>query len=280
MHRLVAALSLVVGLPSALAAQACEPPKDSHEAKTFAILAVSSVFSPLDAPRLTAPGSVRIGLEGSYIPRIDAATRTPTFCRPGKGPDNTGLLFALPRPRVAIGLPGGLLLEGSWVPPVRVNGVKPNLASVSLARGFALGQIATLGLRAHGTFGHVDGPFTCDDAELQDAASECFQGTRSNDRYKPTSVGVEGSVGWALSGGRFHPYLGGGVNLLRPRFQVNFVNRFGFLDNTQVAVNVTRGVVFGGATWMLGPGLGLSGEIYAAPADAVTGRLELSYGVR
>jgi hypothetical protein len=31
--------------------------------------------------------------------------------------------------------------------------------------------------------------------------------------------------------------------------------------------------MFGGATWVLGPGLGLTGELYAVPADGVSGRV-------
>jgi len=61
---------------------------------------------------------------------------------------------------------------------------------------------------------------------------------------------------------------------------VNFTNRFGDLDNTKVEVNLTRGALFGGATWMATSSLGLSGEIYGAPGDEVTGRLMASYGVR
>ena len=76
------------------------------------------------------------------------------------------------------------------------------------------------------------------------------------------------------------PFVGGGLNLLRPRFQVNFTNQFGQLDDTKVRVNLTRGALFGGATWAAAPGLGLSGEIYGAPGDAVTGRLMASYAVR
>jgi hypothetical protein len=38
--------------------------------------------------------------------------------------------------------------------------------------------------------------------------------------------------------------------------------------------------VFGGLAWEAGRGFGITGEIYAAPADAVTGRIGLSYALR
>jgi hypothetical protein len=79
--------------------------------------------------------------------------------------------------------------------------------------------------------------------------------------------------------GRFRPFVGTGANILHPRFQVNFTNLSGFTDNTRVRVNLTRGVLFGGATWAPSSRFGLSGEIYSVPADAVTGRLMSSYAI-
>jgi hypothetical protein len=273
---------LAVGLAAPLLAQGiCRPPGNSNEAEILANFAVPLAFAALAAPQPARAGSLRLTLEASYLPTLDAATRTATICRPGKGPENTDLLFAFPRPRVAIGLPGSLLLEGSWIPPVRLSGAKANLGAVALGRSFALGQGSTyFGVRVHATFGLIRAAITCDDPAVADPTSECYQGTRSDDHYRPATYGAEGSLGWGMAGGRFRPYVGGGVNLLRPRFQVHFVNRFGDLDNTQVEVNLTRGVAFGGVTWQTARGFGVGGEIYTAPADAVTARLALSYAWR
>ncbi len=282
MRCLVVASGLVVMAVAPLAGQTvCTPPDNSNEAKVLATFAVPLGFGPLAAPAPTRPGALRITLEGTYLPKLDSATRTATVCRPGKGPENTDLIFAVPRPRVAIGLPGGLLLEASWIPPVRLNGVKANVGAIALGRGFAVGNgPMTAGIRLHTTFGLVEAPITCDDAALADPASECFQGTRSNDKYHPTMFGAEGSLGWRFGGGRVRPYLGGGVNLLRPRFEVGFTNRFGSTDSTRVEVNLTRAVLFGGVMWQAGHGLDVTGEVYSAPADAVTGRVGLSYAWR
>jgi hypothetical protein len=282
MRWLVLTSGLLAAAAARLAGQTvCTPPDNSNEAKVFANFGVPLAFGPLAAPEEARPGALRITLEGSYLPTLDAATRTPTICRPGKGPESTDFVFAVPRPRVAVGLPGGLLLEASWIPPVRVNGVKADVGSVALERAFPVGRTPmTAALRLHSTFGLVEAPITCDDAALADPTSECFQGTRSNDRYHPTIFGADGSIGWTLAGGRVRPYLGGGVNLLRPRFQVGFTNRFGSTDSTKVEVNLTRAVVFGGLTWQAGRGFGITGEVYSAPADAVTGRVGLSYAWR
>jgi len=279
----LAAAALLAARASAAGGQQrlCTPTSDSHEAQLFAALAAPIAYATAEAPGRMAPGAVRVALEGTYLPNIDETIRTPTQCRPGKGPEHTDLLSAFPRPRAMLGLPGGVVAEASWIPPIRLNGVKSNLVGLSVARGFSLGERGTvLTLRAHGTFGLIRAAITCPEEELQNPSSECFQGTPSDDRYHPTTIGLEGVFGWPLGGGRVRPFVGAGLNLLRPRFQVNFTNQFGELDDTKIRVNLTRGALFGGATWAAARGLGLSGEIYGAPGDAVTGRVMASYAVR
>jgi len=256
----------------------CFPGPESNEAKTLAIFSVPLAFGPAGAP-LTA-GRLAFGIEAVYLPNVDPATATPTICRPGKGPENTDLLFAAPRPRVALALGSGFMLEGSWIPPVRLNQVSANLFGVALAWTTALGGDHRLTLRGHGTFGRVRAPITCDDAALADPVSECFQGTRSDDSYRPNIVGADATVSWSLGGGRVQPYLGAGYNRLMPRFQVNFTNVAGQLDDRRVEVDLDRAVLFGGATWWPAGGrVGLSGELYAAPSDAITGRVAVRVAV-
>jgi hypothetical protein len=84
---------------------------------------------------------------------------------------------------------------------------------------------------------------------------------------------VDVAIGGSLAGGRLRPYGGAGYNRLQPRFQVNFIDQGGVLDDRRVQVDLDRFVVFGGATWQVGTRLGITGEVYAAPADAVTGRV-------
>lgn len=258
----------------------CFPSKSSNEAQLFAELSVPLAYSVAEAPLIAMPGGVRIALEGTYLPNIDEETRTPTTCRPGKGPENTDLLFAFPRPRVSVGLPAGLMFEASWVPPIPLNDVKANLVGVSVQRPFPLGRRALMTLRAHGTVGRIRAPITCNDDALLDPASVCYRGTRSDDRYHPNIFGLEGALSWSLAEGRVRPFVGGGLNVLHPRFQVNFTDQFGETDNRKVEVDLTQAALFGGATWSSGGRLALSGQIYGAPGDAVTGRLMASYAVR
>lgn len=277
MRRFLACALLV--LPSAALAQGdCFPSEDSNEARVFASFGVPLAFGPAEAPARLGRWAPRFAIETSYIPNIDDETATPSVCRPGKGPENTDFATLLPRPRVSLGLPAGFAVEVSWVPPVSVNGAKPNLFGFSVARNFSIGRAMLLGVRVHATTGKIEAPITCDEEALQDPISECFNGTESEDRYKPNALGADITAGWSLGGGRVRPFMGTGINLLRPRFQVHFVNQFDQLDNRKVEVNLERVALFAGATWFPTARLGITGQIYSAPADAVTGRLTISYG--
>lgn len=270
---------LMLAVPAVAWAQGdCFPDKDSHEAQAFGIFSVPLAFAPGGAPAPMAPWHLQVGMETSYLPNIDDSTATPTVCRPGKGPENMDFGALLPRPRVSLGLPSGFVLEASWIPPVRVNGAKPSVFGVALRKSVALGGM-TLGIRGHATTGVIHAPVTCDDDALQDPLSECFNGTKSNDEFHPNIFGADASLGWSLGGGRFQPYLGAGFNVLHPRFRVNFTNQFDQVDRRRVEVDLNRAVLFAGASWFPGPRLGISGQIYSAPTDAVTGRVAVSIGL-
>jgi hypothetical protein len=272
MRRAIAAVMLALGWPAVAVAQGdCFPGPESNEAKTLAIFAVPLAFGRGSAPDLY-PG-FRAGVEIAYLPKVDEATAVPTICRPGKGPENTDLLFALPRPRIGVPLPFGLALQASWVPPVRVRGVKANLIGLSVEKAFGDLDGLVAAVRIHATFGSVRAPITCDDEAVEDPTSECFGGTRSDDRLSPNIMGIDFAVGGPVAEGRLRPYGGIGYNRLQPRFQVNSYNQFGELDDRRVEVNLNRFVMFGGATWQTTDRLSMTGELYTAPADAITGRV-------
>jgi hypothetical protein len=254
----------------------CRPAKNSNEAKVLGIFAVPLAFAPAGAPISGSGSRVQIGIEGSYLPKVDPATAIPTTCRPDKTkPEHTDLLFAAPRPRIAIRLGAGFALEASWIPPIRLSGVKANLFGGALSYAHALDRKGTVvAIRVHGTFGVVNAPVTCDAKAIRDPTNlVCFGGRESDDSYHPNIVGTDVTVGWNLGQGKVRPYLGAGYNHLAPRFQVNFTNQDGFTDRRRVEVDLSRAVLFGGMSWRVTRLLDLSGELYSAPADAVTGRV-------
>lgn len=256
--------------PNALQAQGdCFPAKDSHEAQTFGILSVPLAFTGARAPG--SPRGVTFGVEVANLPTVDRETARPTTCRPGKGPENTDPIPVVVRPRVTLAA-GGFLFEASWIPPVRVQDVKANLVGVAIAHPFALASGWYLGVRAHAVLGALHAPITCDDDALRDATSECFNGTRSDDRWRPGVYGVEAVVGGGR--GRIKPHAGVGYTHLAPRFQVHFTNAAGDTDTRRVEVDLDRAALFGGLTVPLGA-MRLTGEAYATLGDAVVGRVVL-----
>lgn len=263
-----------------LAAQGdCFPRSNSREADLFAHFSTSLVYSNAGAPALHAPGAVVLGIEGTLLPDASDRIATPTTCRPGKGPENVNILPGFIRPRLGYSLGDGNMLEVSWVPPIELDGVKANLFSFSFSRTVPLNPNGSSLLtgRLHGTVGSVKGPFVCGEEDIEDTASECFDSEISEDRFSPNIFGVELAVGWNWAGGRLHPYVGGGYNILHPRFQVDHRDAAGELDDRKVEVNLSRWVIMGGLTFLATPRFSLSGEAYSSPADNVTARAKLAY---
>ncbi len=255
----------------------CRPGPESNEANTFAAMSVPLVFGPAGAIGEDPSARFWVGFEGTLLPNIDSATTVPTVCRPGKEGENTDFSPAFGRLRAGVALLSWLDLEAGWVPPIRVNGVKANLLSVALGGRVSLGP-GSLAIRGHATVGEILAPITCNEDALADPASECFGGQLSEDSYKPNIFGVDATFAFPL-GSKFRPYLGAGYNRLQPRFQVNFTNRVGFTDNQKVEVDLNRLAVFGGLTWLPSRRLGITGEIYSQPADAITVRIVARVGI-
>lgn len=278
---LVGALVLV----SSSVAQAgeCRPPKDSSEAKLLAFFATPIAFSPAGNAGRLAPGAVRLSFDVTYVPKPSADINRSSYCQ-RKG-ESTNLSSVFPRPRLAIGLPGGLFLEGSYLPPVTVMDATPNLGSVALgwsrpltSRTASGGVSSFVTLRAHATFGKVEGAITCAKDALQQVTAQraCYGDTPSSDTYKPNMIGGEGIYGIAPTA-RFSAYAGAGYTSLKPRFQVGFTSLNGALDDTKVLVDLTRFSAFAGGKYDIGGGGAITAELYSVPQDATTFRLGGSF---
>jgi hypothetical protein len=269
--------ALLVLAPALLRAQnECSPANDSPEARLFAHFSAPLAFSLGQSPWIYRPGSIQVGLEGTYVPKAGDDIATPTTCRPGKGAENVNLLSAFPRPRLAYELANGVLLEISWIPPVTLNDVRPNLWAFAISRTVVLGPKTVFMGRVHAVIGSIKAPFVCPESALSDPTSQCFGGTQSNDTYKPNIFGVELGVGFPRAGGHVRPYLGAGYNILHPRFQVDRRDSANNVDNQKVSVNLSRLALFGGLTLAPSAAWNLSGEAYSTPSDLVTARVRLT----
>jgi hypothetical protein len=279
-------MGLALALPLGRASAQCRPPAGSNEARLLAFYSAPIVFSPSAAPVGLAPGAVMLTAEVSPIPIPDPAIQHTGYCYQSKV-ENTRLAPVFGRPRLAIGLPAGFVIEGSYVPAVRVWDAEPELGSIALSNAqrlpFGPGSTRlTLLLRAQGTMGHVRGPITCPASGLQttDPTAPCFGTHPSRDTFHPNMYGGEGALGLTTRDGRWSAYVGGGVTWLQPRFTVGFTSGDGLVDSTHVIVNLVRGSVFGGITANLIRGLELAAQIYSVPADATTWRFGVGYRFR
>jgi len=267
------------------AAAQCVPPANSNEAKLLAFYSAPVAFSVDAAPEHMAPWSVRVSLEVEPMPTPNDAIEQTHVCFASKG-ENTRLSPIFGRPRVTIGLPGGFIFEGSYVPPIHLYDAQPNMGSFALSRVQSLPTTSwgalSLMLRAHGTVGRVQGPITCPQKGLQtdDEAQPCFGTVPSKDTFHPYMVGGEGAFTLTTRDQRWAFYAGGGVNWLKPRFQVGFTDGNGVTDSTKVSIDLTRAAVFGGVTAHLTHAFALSAQVYSQPADVTTVRFSAGYLLR
>ena len=121
-------------------------------------------------------------------------------------------------------------------PPIRAFGIKPKLLALAVERPIYESDPWTIGLRAYGQMGSVDGAYTCPSsvvaftpgslenpygctAESSDTATLRYLGGE-------VSVAHEGLGRWKLS-----PHIAVGVNYFNTKFQVQ-APTFGFIDHT------------------------------------------------
>jgi hypothetical protein len=284
---LLASAFLLGASASAAQTPTCEPSTSSNEAKLLAFFATPIAFSPGGTVAPLSPWQIRVGFEASYVPSPSKEIQQPEACYGIKKTENTNLSPVFPRPRVTIGLPGGFLVEGSYLPPIKVADAEPNLGSVAVSRPVRLsgnqeqGSVSLL-LRGHGTFGHVRGAITCPEKNLQqtDPNAACYGTEESSDTYKPNMFGLETGLAKESAGERWGAYAMAGVTWLRPRFQVGFQYTNAAFDDTKISVDMTRFAAGAGSWYRVGTSAAVTAELYSVPADATTFRLGGVYTFR
>lgn len=271
--------ALLAGTVAARGAGAqCRPPASSNEAKLLAYYAAPIVFAPQGAPGPATRG-LTLGGELTYIPEPDPSLQRTGLCFTPKQ-ESTQLSPVFPRPRLALGLPWGLLIEASYLPPLKVAGAQANMFSGAIAVSRMLlaldGKPVLHGAaRVHMTRGWVRGAITCAKSALQtrDSSAPCYGTSPSRDTFRPNMWGIDGSIGRAFVSGRLDLYAGGGVNWLAPRFRVGFTDGNGLVDSTRVEVDLQRAAWFAGGSWrVIGP-WSATGQVYGVPADVTLFRL-------
>ena len=258
------------------------------EGRLIAYYSSVLAFSPVGAPRALPPWTLEVGGEATYVPPLSESQRRSSSDKP----QATNLAPLLPRPRIGLALPGEVQVEGSWVPPVRVFGVKANLVSLALSRVLMTPGPLRLSGRVVGLTGTVRGPITCGDA-LRDSAEPDLQfyyqaicnGRESDDTFMPRQLSGEllatQSVAAMLSG-RLSPYAGVGVRAERTRFDIGVITDDGSRepDHPILELRAVRPYGMLGASWSARDRMRASGELFWAPGSVFTVRASAAFRIR
>lgn len=240
---------------------------DRPESWAMKYFANVTLLTGLGAPREREPRAVELGVEALWIPHLSEEERTVGFN--GTKTEDLNKLPAFVRPRVTLGLPGRLSLTASWVPPLEVEGVEPNLFALALERPLLWGGAWGLGARLYGQVGEIEGDFTCTADDLKAAPGEpgnafgCQE--VSSDTYDIAYYGFEliGSHRFGEAGAP-EVHFGAAASFLDLEFQVD-ARTFGFRDHTLQRTDGWTYSLTTGARWPLGERSHFTGELFYAP---------------
>ena len=245
------------------------------EGRIMGYYSAALAFTSIAAPRAGARG-LEAGLELSYLPPLNEAQRSGGFSKT----ESTNLMPVVPRPRIAYGLPWDTRFEASYVPPLKVMGVKASLLSVALSHPMLQTSRVNLTARIAGSSSKVVGPITCNKAIIEeDRGGEVFfskvcHGRESEDEFHAPALSLE-VLGTGNRAGNVLPYAGLGVRSEQDRFKVGVKEFNGSpdADHPTLEMNVTRPYGMLGATWVRSQKTSLSGELFYAPGSLLTVRV-------
>ena len=248
---------------------------DDPEGRLMAFYAAALAVSAIGATEAGRPWSVSAGIELSHIPRLNRQQRTAGFDKP----ESSNLSPVLPRPRLALGTPGGFRVEGSWLPPIAVFDAEANLYAIAVSRAIATRGGFVVAPRVAIAAGQARGAITCNDA-LQDGTSServyygaVCHGRQSDDHFDPRQISAEMIISRRLRSALV-PFMTVGVRRDDTRFDIGVRRADGSRDPDHpiLVMRAVRPIVAGGATWGAGR-MSAGAEVYYAPGSLVTARV-------
>jgi hypothetical protein len=209
---------------------------DRPEAWAMNYFSSISLLSGLGTPFSREPGSIEIGAELQWLPQLSKSLQRVGFNGAKSEDLNQAPVFA--RPRLTIGLPWRTALTLSYLPPIRVFGVKPHLFAFAVERPLYEQGPWTLGIRMYGQLGQIKGAFTCpkDVAKFPTGTPQNPFGCnkKSHDAVTQQYGGVELSTSYRFD--RLHgltPYIAVAGNFLDNKMQVK-AQTFGNRDRNRL----------------------------------------------
>ena len=272
LRRLLPCCALTLGLAAAADAQTVigevrEISFDAPESWAMKYFTSVSLFTGLGVPEAREPGSVEIGLEASSVPQLSEAERTVGFGGTKAEDLNRSEVFG--RPRILVGLPARFTLEASYVPPIDISGVEPELFAMAFSRPLAGGDRARLGGRLVVQRGTFEGDFTCSRDEIESGPNpfDCERPSTDDMELDTVSLELTGSLE-AGRDGRWRPYLTVAGHRMDLEFQVD--SRYaGLVDRTLLLTDGETLSLAAGAQVRLGARGRLAAEVLWAPLEVV-----------
>lgn len=242
---------------------------DSDRPEAWAMNYVTSVtlLAAFGVPRSRELGSVELGGELDWIPQLSDAQRRVGFNGTKEEDLNKAPVFG--RPRVTLGLPGRFALTLSYLPPITIFGVKPNLFAFALERPLYESDSWNFGIRLYGQVGDVEGAFTCS-AEVARFSPGSPQnpygcGAKSHDKSSQSYGGLEFSGAYRIEqAGGLTPYLAVAGNFLDTEVRVN-AETFGVADRRRLTSETWTFSLSAGLSYPVDDRLSLSIGMFYSP---------------
>ncbi|MGH9464046.1 MAG: hypothetical protein ACRD0X_00245 [Thermoanaerobaculia bacterium] len=164
-------------------------PFDAPESWAMKYFASVALPSGLGSPEPLPAGRVELVLEGANVPRLSEEERRVGFDGTKVEDLNRSEVFG--RPRVVVGLGARWSLEASYLPPLELSGVEPEIFSLAAGRPVWERGRARLGLRVAGQYGTFEGDFTCSADEIASGSNPFDCEAPSTDTSTARSLSVE-----------------------------------------------------------------------------------------
>lgn len=240
---------------------------DRPEAWAMQYFTSVSLLAGLGTPYGREPGSIELGFELDWIPKLGKAEKRVGFNGLKEEDLNKAPIFA--RPRLTLGLPWKFALTLSYLPPISVFGVTPDLFAFALERPIYESTPWTIGVRAYGQVGTVEGAFTCpgDVAKFPPGSPQNPFGCeeKSSDIATQRYGGLELSTSYRLDRMRgLTPYFAVAGNYLDNKFRTRALT-FGIKDRTRLVNDTWTFSTSAGVTYPLTDRLNVSVGFFYSP---------------
>jgi hypothetical protein len=265
------AVSCVSGPAGAQPVVGTEQEIDFERPESWAMQYFGSVtlLTAMGRPMARPAGQVELAFELGWIPELTEEQQRVGFN--GTKFEDLNRTPVSPRPHVLVGIGWNTTLDVTYVPPIEIAGLEPNLLAIGLERPVLDRETWSVGLRIAGQVGEIEGDYTCteDDASFPPGSEQnpfgCEAPSSDTANIDYLMVGLTGGseIGtrgrWAVHGGLY-------ATRWDLEFQVD-ARRFGTIDRNRLITDGWTWAVAGGATVRVGERTRLATELFYTPLD-------------